>query len=111
MAEEKGSQKDVKSKDESDSQSEEKEKSVYTIDTKSRAPHVPKYHVKMTTGARKILTEEEAKMLINMISHEFSQRPQLNIFTFDKVGLVVIKNRDVLTILTKVEKDNLSKPT
>ena len=66
----------------------------------------PKYHVKMTTGAKKILDEEQARMLINMISHEFEERPHLNIFRFEKVGLIVAKTGTNLLILTEEENTN-----
>ena len=69
----------------------------------------PKYHVKMTSGAKEIIDEEQARMLINMIAHEFEKRPELNVFTFDKVGLVVIKKGTTLLILTQTEKANLTK--
>ncbi len=77
-------------------------------DSAIRSRHEPKYHVKLTTGARKIIDEEQAKMLINMIAHEFEKRPELNIFRFEKVGLIVLKNGFNILILTETEKNSMS---
>ncbi|MFH0927570.1 MAG: hypothetical protein V1822_03250 [Candidatus Micrarchaeota archaeon] len=92
----------------SNGKSQEEENSVYHMKNPGYEPK-PKYHVQMTTGAKKILDEEQAKMLINMISHEFEQRPHLNIFKFEKVGLIVVKKGYGLLILTEEEKNTISK--
>ena len=60
--------------------------------------------IKMTTGANKILDKEQAKMLVQMIAHEFKTRPELNHFSFPKVGLIVLKDKNNLTIMTEQEK-------
>jgi hypothetical protein len=58
----------------------------------------------MTTSAEKVISQEEAKMLVNMLSHEFSERPHLNSFHFEKVGLWVLKDKNHLTIITEEDK-------
>lgn len=89
-------------------ENEEQKKPSFNLDPYAHFKK-PEYHVKMTTGARKILDEEQAKMLINMISQEFEKRPELNLFKFEKVGLVVIKHGFNLTIMTEQERINHSK--
>lgn len=96
--------------DELSSDSTAQKTPVYSINPDSHAVS-PQYHVKMTTGARKIIDEEQAKMLINMIAHEFKQRPQLNLFSFEKVGLIVLKKGNTLIIMTSAERDIASKPS
>ena len=110
---EKSNENAQKSAKKSEPDSNKSQSQSFHIDPDSaiKSRHEPKYHVKLTTGARKIVDEEQAKMLVNMIAHEFTQRPHLNVFTFDKVGLIIIKNGFSITILTKDEKDTMSRAT
>lgn len=62
-------------------------------------------HITVTQGAAKVITVEEAEMLVKFVWPEIVKAGDHNAFTVPKLGLSVVRDGDELFIMTVEEKE------
>ncbi len=60
--------------------------------------------IHLTNAAAKIVSAEEAPMLVKLAWKEMEQKKEFNLFRFVKLGVCLIRDGDDLTIMTEKEK-------
>ena len=62
--------------------------------------------IHLTHAAAKIVSAEEAPMLVKLAWKEMEQKKEFNLFRFTKLGVCLIRDGDDLTIMTARETAN-----
>lgn len=67
-------------------------------------PSKREVRVHLTNAAAKIVSAEEAPMLVKLAWKEMQEKKEFNLFHFKKLGICLIRDGDDLTIMTEREK-------
>ncbi len=62
-------------------------------------------HITVTQGAAKVITMEEAEMLVKFVWPEIVKAGDHNAFTVPKLGLSIVRDNEQLFIMTVEEKE------